>query len=508
MRENNGRDNKVKRRNYIKGITAIGIGAGILTNGSSKTSAALDSGSVTDSDAGSNKVTHADGKNVYLVFGAEPSSTDLESWVENNKGDIQASSQQSSSEVIQYQDVSQLNVNQQGNAVAIAINGGDAQAIQRTYQNNENTQAGSAQSINATKEKKRRKFKDVKDVYVVFAEKSSCREFSGWVVSDDAYESEQSAEATIDQEQEVEQFNYSRQNTAVAIAEDESYARAYQRSYQENKNVQAADATAVNIGDGDSQSADSSVEQSQRVNQLNVNEQGVSVAVAVGKGSVAKAWQVSCQFNGNKQVADATAINFDPKSMEEITSSAKIKGDLSKADMTRKQDCTTQSNKQAASANIEQIQSVGQENLSMQNAAVAVALDDSQSTATQANYQANFNAQVASATAVNIEDGSRKVVGVLNGTDVKGDGSWAVSYDNGGNKQIANVDITQTQYVEQLNVNEQHSAIAFAANDGNASAEQVNYQVNENVQVTEATAVNENDGKQSKSEMGEKKAKA
>ncbi|WP_458205623.1 hypothetical protein [Haladaptatus sp. NG-SE-30] len=485
MEETNNRSSKLKRRGYLKGVAAAGMGAGVLTNFAGRASAQ------------SNDVMDVDGDSVYLLFGLDTSSTDLESWVEDNKGNLNAKSQQASSEVIQYQNVSQLNVNQQSNAVSISINGGQAEAIQRTYQNNENTQAGSAQSINAGTETEKQKFEGVKNVYIVFAEETECREFAGWVVSDDTYESEQSAEATIEQDQEVEQFNYNSQSTAVAIAEDSSYSRAYQRSYQENNNYQSAEALAANSGDGDSQTASSSVIQSQDVTQVNVNEQGVAVAIAVGSGSVAKAWQISCQYNVNQQIADATAINVDPKSIEEVTASAKIEADVSDVEITHSKDGDGQSN-QVASADITQVQRVGQENINMQNAAVAVALQDSEATATQASYQANFNAQVAEATAVNVDNSHHEACKVMSGTDAKGDGSWAVAYDE-GTQQTASVDITQTQVIQQLNVNEQFSAVAFAVNHGNATAEQLNYQVNENIQAAEVTAVNE-----SGSENGEK----
>ncbi|WP_227357536.1 hypothetical protein [Haladaptatus salinisoli] len=483
--ETNRLSGKVNRRGYLKGIAATGIGASLLSSASGRSRAA------------SNNTTHVDGDDIFLVFGADTSSTDLESWVENNKCDIKANSQQSSAEVIQFQDVSQLNITQQGVAVAISIDGGEADAIQRTYQNNENTQAGSAQSINESQEKEKQTFKDVGNAYVVFAEETNCREFSGWVISDDAYQSEQSAEATVDQVQEVEQANYSTQSTAVAISEGGSYSRAYQRSYQKNKNVQTADAVAANVGKGDSQSAESSVEQSQTVDQLNASEQGVAIAIAIGEGSVAKAWQISCQFNVNKQLATATAVNIDPKSLKEVTASAKMKGDFSKKDMTHSKNGSDQSNIQTASANIEQFQEVSQLNVNEQNTAVAVALDDSSATATQVNYQANLNAQVAEATALNIDTGQYKACKVMKGTDIKGDDSWAVAYDNGKQttQQAADVDITQVQFVEQLNVNEQLSAIAFAINDGNATAEQANYQVNTNVQKAEAAAVNTSDSK-------------
>jgi hypothetical protein len=455
------------------------VGAGVLTNLTGRSSA---------TSAGA---TDAAGESVYLVFGADTSSVELESWLENNKSDLAASSQESSSKVIQYQDVDQLNVNQQDNAVAIAIDGGDAEAIQRAYQDNKNLQAGSAQSVNATGETTEQTFENVGNVYVVFAEESGNREFSGWVVSDDVHESEQSATATIDQEQEVDQVNYPSQSTAMSIAQNGSYSRAYQRSYQENENVQSAEAVAANVGDGDEQDADSAVDQYQEVDQVNYNEQGIAVAIAVGSGSVAKAWQITCQYNRNKQVADATAINFDPQSVQEVTASAKVDGELSDADVTHSEGGENQANVQAASANVDQFQDVQQKNVSMQNAAVAVALDKSQAMATQASYQGNFNAQVASASAVNVEEGQYEASKVMEGNDAKGDDTWAVTYDNGSkqaNEQIAAADIKQTQYIEQLNVNEQYSAVALATNDGKASAAQVNYQVNENVQAAEADA--------------------
>ncbi|WP_435159341.1 hypothetical protein [Haladaptatus sp. DFWS20] len=471
----------LNRRDYVKGIAA-GIGAGAVFS--------------TSSTAGSDGHTNADGKNVYLVFGADTSSTDLKSWLKNHKGDLQSNSQKSYSRVVQYQNVDQLNVNQQENAVAISIDGGMADAIQRTYQNNKNTQAGDAQSINAQQKKKKHTFEGVNDVYVIFAGDTDSREFSGWVVSDHVYQSEQSAEAKIKQKQKVEQVNYSSQSTAIAVAEGGSYSRSYQRSYQKNKNVQSAKAAAINIGDGDKQSAKSSVKQWQDVNQLNVTEQGVAVAIAVGEGSTAKAWQVSCQFNNNKQVAKAEAINFDPLSAKEAAASANMQGDFSDSDVKRMDGGKKQSNKQGASATVEQFQNVYQLNSSMQNAAVSIALKRSDAYATQYSYQTNFNAQIAKAAAVNIEDANWKATSVLSGEDAKGDGSWAVSYDNGGkqvNRQKAVASITQKQYVEQLNVNEQHSAVAFATNDGSATAEQINYQRNQNKQIAEAEASNESD---------------
>jgi hypothetical protein len=83
---------------------------------------------------------------------------------------------------------------------------------------------------------------------------------------------------------------------------------------------------------------------------------------------------------------------------------------------------------------------------------------------------------------------------------MNGDESWAVAYENGESEtqqQTVEVDIEQVQLIEQLNVNEQFGAIAFATARGESVAEQLNFQVNENVQMAEATAVNvRNDGNQ------------
>ncbi len=501
MRGNNSSLDNLKRRGYLKGIAAAGITAGAASQ-------------LPDvANAVSGDVIHANGDNVYLLFGVDTSSTDLESWLADHKGDVHASSQQSSSDVIQYQDVSQLNVNQQKKAIAISIDGGMADAIQRTYQHNTNEQLGKAWSINASGHRKQRTFTDLKDVYIVFAHETDSRDFSGWVVSDSEYKNEQNAEANIDQEQDVEQANVNRQNFAIALAEDSSYARSYQRSFQINKNVQDAAALAANIGNSDNQSADSSVNQSQTVDQLNYNEQGVAVAIAVGEDSKAKAWQISCQFNRNKQIANATALNFDPKLVSEFMASANMTGDYSDSDVKCGSDGTAQSNEQGAESSVDQFQNVSQLNRSFQKAAVAIALSNSESKATQASYQGNFNAQIASATSVNVDDGWYKLDGVTRGTDAKGDGSWAVAYDKGGkqvNNQTALSEIKQEQYIKQLNVNEQNSAIAFSTHDGTATAEQLNYQRNENVQYAKSSAGNSdnqdssNDGKDENCKDGKK----
>lgn len=172
-------------------------------------------------------------------------------------------------------------------------------------------------------------------------------------------------------------------------------------------------------------------------------------------------------------------------------------GSVSEEKLTRSKAGADQSNAQTASADVTQVQSVGQENINLQNAAIAVGVDDSQATARQESYQGNFNAQVASAEALNIDKSHRSASAVVNGTDTNGDESWAVAYETGDgerSQQVAEVDIDQLQFVEQLNVNEQFGAVAYATDRGDAVAEQLNYQVNENVQLTEARATNEGTG--------------
>jgi hypothetical protein len=540
MAENHENHDGMKRRGYLKGIAATGLSAGALTAATGSTYADSDDRDDRRYDDGSKddkKETYdIDGDSLYLVFGADAKEDDLDEWVYHHKEELDAAAQESAARVIQYQDVSQLNVTEQGNAISIAIDGGEATAIQQTEQDNSNTQEGSAESINVDETETDRTFDDVGNAYIVFAEETESREFSGWVVAEETYGSEQSAQATIEQTQEVDQFNYSSQSSAVAIAEHDSCARAYQQSSQTNANYQQAGALAANIGGADAQEGEASVEQAQQVSQLNVSEQGVAIAIAVGDGSVARAYQVSSQFNMNEQVAEAAAINFDSMSVDEVTACADMVGEFSRDEMTRveeeyedadgaddaaeytedekaeeedekkaeedekddkkaKEDekKPTQSNGQQASAVVSQVQRVGQENINLQNAAMAVAIDDSDATARQESYQGNFNAQVASAEAVNVDEGVCNLRGVVSGSDAYGDESWAIAYDNGNGDtvQIADAEVDQLQFVEQLNINEQHAAVAFATDCGEAVAEQLNYQLNENVQLAESTAANE-----------------
>ncbi|ELY55133.1 hypothetical protein [Natronococcus jeotgali] len=510
MAEKDTNRGTMKRRGYLSGLAASGAGIGALSVATSRSRA----GSKNDEkekgghgkDDDETKDSHElDGDDLFLVFGADASEKDLGGWVDDHYDEI-TGEQDSFGSVIQYQDVDQLNVTQQGNAISIAIDGGEATAIQEAEQDNVNTQAGSATSLNVEEKTRDETFDGPKRAYIVFAEETGCRTFSGWVAREDTYENDQSATATIEQEQTVDQFNYSSQSASVAVAEDGSCAQAYQRSWQSNENYQHAAAAAANIGEADDQDAEASVEQAQEVSQLNVSEQGVAIAIAVGECSNAEAYQVSAQLNLNEQVAEATAINFDVESVDDILERAEMSGELPKDAVKRSDDGGKQSNGQDASAEISQVQRVGQENISLQNAAIALGVEESYATARQVSYQGNFNAQVATAEGLNVEGGHCSAHSVLTGSDARGDDSWALAYENGDtDEQTAAAQIEQLQFVEQLNVNEQYTAIAFAADCGKATAEQLSYQANQNVQLAEARAVNEADGEESEDEKKGKK---
>jgi hypothetical protein len=144
-------------------------------------------------------------------------------------------------------------------------------------------------------------------------------------------------------------------------------------------------------------------------------------------------------------------------------------GELPKDAVKRTDDGSKQSNSQDASADITQVQRVGQENISLRNAAIALATKKSNATARQVSYQGSFNAQVASAEALNVSEGHCNACSVVSGTDSNGDESWAIAYENGDTtEQTAADEIDQLQFVNQLNVNEQFTAIAFAADCGKA----------------------------------------
>lgn len=503
MAEKHTNRSTMNRRGYLRGLAASGAGVGALSVATGSARAGSD-------EENEDEDTHdLDGDELYLVFGADTSERDLDGWIEDHYDEINGTGQESFTNVVQYQDVSQLNVTQQGHAVSIAIDGGEATAIQEVDQDNVNAQEGTANSITVDEETRDETFDDPNRVYIIFAEETGARTFTGWVAREDTYQNEQAVRATVEQAQEVDQFNYSSQSAAVAIAERCSRARAYQQSWQTNENYQHADAVAAAIGGADERTSEAEVEQAQEVGQLNVTEQGAAIAIAAGKESVAEAYQQSSQLNLNEQIAEAAAIAFDTRPVADVIDCAEMAGELPEDAVTQSKKGGKQSNIQEASAEISQAQRVGQENINLQNAAIAAATSDSSATARQASYQGNFNAQVASAEAVSLEEGHTNARAVLNGADATDDESWALAYENGDtDQQTAAAEIGQLQFIEQLNVNEQLAAIAFAADCGEATAEQVNYETNENVQLAEAGVVSiDGDGKACNREKDDEKDK-
>lgn len=416
-------------------------------------------------------VAHAgDGDRVYLVFGADTGDGSLSEWVAEYRQ--RPTEQRASSEVVQFQDVEQLNVNAQNGSVAVSIDGGDARAIQEGYQSNDNEQVGVSAAENRDRSAS---FRDV-DVTMIFANETGAQTFTGWTTGDDgARGGAQSADARVDQYQDVEQLNYNDQSLAFAVAIGGSEATAMQANYQSNNNTQIGVADAGNAGDrARDQEANANVSQGQSVEQANVNAQRAAVAIAIGEGSTATAAQVSYQRNANAQFAAATGTN-----VLDLTATAgydPVDGSTG-----------AQTNEQGSESTVEQFQNVSQANVNTQSAAVAVAVNGSTARALQANFQRNYNVQYGSASAANddVREGSYRAS--------FDDGSPTMAFDYDGpsaetDEQSARAAVLQSQYVRQLNLNEQYSAVAVAEDGGAASASQLNVQRNVNRQIGTANA--------------------
>ncbi len=116
-------------------------------------------------------------------------------------------SQQAEALATQNQDVAQININEQGIAVAIAV-GEDsiARAMQNSVQSNQNSQDTEVTAINV--------------------DTTSC------------YNCFEDANSSVNQNQDVDQINVNFQENAVAIAIDGGDAEATQSSFQNNNNAQ------------------------------------------------------------------------------------------------------------------------------------------------------------------------------------------------------------------------------------------------------------------------------
>ncbi|WP_244510205.1 hypothetical protein [Natronobacterium texcoconense] len=453
------------------------------------------------------------GEDLYLVFGADLGDMTLEEYIEAHASDA---AQEVDAEVTQYQDVDQVNINQQANATAITIDGGEATAIQESTQQNDAIQFGDASASNV----QTTEFEDVGNVFVVMGNGDG-KHFDGWGIADKKgdkadVDPDQAADAEVTQVQEVGQLNYNEQNVAFAIAENESEAIALQQSQQANQNLQQGVANATNVysgGEFTDQSASASVAQGQEGDQMNVNEQDGAVAIAVGNGSTATALQFTEQTNLNQQIGEADASNvidampgmnvatagFDGDNgiVQTEQKLENLHGDKDK-DHHKKGDSV-----QTATSEVTQSQEVEQMNVNLQNTALAYATNGSEATAIQLSYQQNINAQVGFAEALNVYAGPGHVQdGViasettsvnLGGDEV--DGFEGIAYDSDATQtndveQHASAQIEQVQFVNQQNINEQQAAVAIAENGDSADAAQLAIQENENVQFASVAATN------------------
>ena len=450
-----------------------------------------------------------DGEDLYLVFGADLDGMTLEEYIEAHASDELAADQESDTEVVQHQHVDQENVNEQGQAVSISIDGGEATAVQESNQLNANSQTGDASAENDVASSQRIQFENVGNVYLIMGDGTD-KQFDGWGVTTEKGDKEtvtQSAEASVTQTQDVAQGNYNEQSTAFAFAAENSEATAVQQTEQYNENLQegAANATNVYVGEGEyaEQSATSWLTQQQAVEQVNVNEQGAAVAIAVGENSTATAIQVTDQTNLNEQVGSTDAANLIAAMGDMNVASA---GGSDAVDaQTPPEEKKDKDDSQTATTSVEQEQAVEQLNVNLQNEAVAIAVDNSTADAVQMAQQQNYNAQIASASALNVyaspgltydsaEQTSSTTV-TVGGDDVEDAPGMSYDYDTNAEQTVdvtqdATAAIEQAQIVTQENLNEQHSAVAVAEDGGSAAATQVSMQENENVQFTAVDATN------------------
>lgn len=474
----------------------------------------------------SSEPVHAleNGEELYLVFGAELGDMTLDEYIESH------ASGQADADVTQYQDVDQVNINQQENATSISIDGGEATAIQEANQYNDNEQF--ADALAETSQGESTEFEDVGTVNVVMGNGDG-KQFDGWGVADmkgdkGEVDPDQAADAEVTQSQVVGQMNYNEQSTAFSLADNESEALSIQQSHQSNQNLQqgVADATNVYSGSGEfvDQSADASVEQGQEADQINYNEQDSAVAIAVGENSTATSIQLTEQTNFNDQigVADAesvfssmpgmsiaTAGIDDADAMDETAEAVsdlddkETNDDKDKDHHKKSGDADGSEAGQTATSGVSQGQEAEQMNVNLQSSAIAIATNGSDATAVQLSHQQNLNTQVGFAEALNVYAGpgyvhdstiySDTTSMTLGGGDV--DGAPGVAFDADAQQtneveQEASAQIDQVQFVLQENINEQQAAVAVADDEGSADSAQVTLQENENVQFGAVAATN------------------
>jgi PGF-CTERM protein len=187
--------------------------------------------------------------------------------------DGDGASQTAEASVTQYQSVEQMNVNLNSSAQAIATDGSSAEAVQLTYQQNINAQIGSADALNVFLEDAAdgEKYEKGHDYEGAVLTETTNANISGNGVEDadrTAFDydgnndqlntADQYSTAEIEQSQDVTQLNLVDSNNAIAVADDNGSASAFQMTMQENQNVQisSADATSVEEGVSDDEEGD------------------------------------------------------------------------------------------------------------------------------------------------------------------------------------------------------------------------------------------------------------
>jgi PGF-CTERM protein len=166
-----------------------------------------------------------------------------------------------------------MNVNLNSSAQAIATDGSSAEAVQLTYQQNINAQIGSADALNVFLEDAAdgEKYEKGHDYEGAVLTETTNANISGNGVEDadrTAFDydgnndqlntADQYSTAEIEQSQDVTQLNLVDSNNAIAVADDNGSASAFQMTMQENQNVQisSADATSVEEGVSDDEEGD------------------------------------------------------------------------------------------------------------------------------------------------------------------------------------------------------------------------------------------------------------
>ncbi|TMT87118.1 PGF-CTERM sorting domain-containing protein [Haloterrigena sp. H1] len=465
---------------------------------------------------------------LYFVFGADLGNRSLDEFLESQVAtptdpSVEAN-QESIADIVQYQNVEKVNLNQQGGAVSIAIDGGEATAIQEETQQNTNSQVGEATAESTIAPSQDLSFENVGDVHIVFGN-SDDRGFDGWSVRDETNSSGRDSglptEASTTQQQNVSQVNFNDQSIAVALAENESTALAYQRSTQTNKNRQQGSTTLRETGaaaGAAGQSAQATIDQSQTLSQINQNQQGTAVAIAVGNNSVATAVQLTDQTNLNEQYASVETLSH-------LESMAGM--NIATADGTDKSMLTTGSEifhddedeSEAADVSVTQYQHSEQVNINLQSAAVAIALDGSNATAIQLAEQRNYNEQIGVTTAASIYENVTANAGTvitnettltIGGDAIRGtapitlgsDGKNAENDQRTSDEQYSSARFEQIQFITQENRNQQRAAIAVAERNASANASHITVQRNRNVRFADVEATVDTSGDTAESDDG------